>query len=94
MNEAPVIIKQSDLDGIAAQLRVHSSLAVVLSLFEEINRGRTVQIIENGAVVFEANSCDELSNHIRSRAQAVPEDSRLLENRAAASEPGPGQLQN
>jgi hypothetical protein len=89
MNNAPLTIGQSDLDKIAAQLRVQPSLAVLLSLFEEINRGRPVRITENGAVVFETKSCDELCNHIRSRTQPVPEDSSLLKNRNSANKPAP-----
>ena len=92
MNQAPVVIKQSELDGIAAQLRIPGSLGVLLSLFQEINNGRTVNITENGAVAFAAKSCDELCNHILIRAQPVPEDSPLLKNGAPANEPSSGSI--
>jgi len=92
MNNAPLTIDQIKLDEIAAQLRIPGSLAVLLSLFQEINHGRTVKIIENGAVAFETKSCDELSNHILSRAQPVPKDSPLLKNRDPTNEPSSGSI--
>jgi hypothetical protein len=90
MNGTPLIIKQSDLDEIAAQLRIHDTSSVKIAILEAINQGRPVQVTENGAVVFETKSCDEFENHIRSRAQPVPDDSSLLENRSAANGPTSG----
>jgi hypothetical protein len=89
MNEASFVIKQSDLDEIAAQVRTHGTSSVKIAILEAINQGRLVQITENGAVVFETKSCDEFENHLRSRAQPVPEDSSLLKNRDPANKPTP-----
>jgi hypothetical protein len=74
MNEAPFVIKQRDLDEIAAQLRILGTSSVKIVMLEAINQGRPVQFTENGAVLFEAKSCDEFENHPRTRAQPVPED--------------------
>jgi hypothetical protein len=51
-----------------------------------MNRGRTVRVFENGRVVFQTSSCDELSKHILARAQPVPDESPLLKNRDPAKE--------
>jgi hypothetical protein len=93
MNNAPLIIKQSDLDEIAAQLRIHGTSSVKIAILETINQGRLVQITENGAVVFETKSCDEFENHLRTRAQPVPEDSSLLKNRNPTKGPTSGSLE-
>jgi hypothetical protein len=89
MNNSPLIVKQSDFDEIAAQLRTHGTSCVKIAILEAINQGRPVQITENGAVVFEAKSYDEFENHLRSRMQPVPEDSSLLKNRNPTNKPVP-----
>ena len=89
MNNAPLTIGQSDLDEIAAQLRIHGTSSVKIAILEAINQGRPVQITENGAPVFETKSCEEFENYLRSRAQPVPEDSSLLKNRNPANKPAP-----
>jgi len=93
MNNAPLIIKQSDLDEIAVQVRMHGTSPVKIAILEEINQGRPLRITENGAVVFETKSCDEFENHLRTRAQPVPEDSSLLKNRNPTKAPTSGSLE-
>ncbi len=58
MDNAPLNIKQSDLEEIAAQLRIHGSSSVKISIFEEFNRGRALAGIKKQSSLQAIQACE------------------------------------